>query len=483
MTLHRNFDNIVDEFHTRKNQQLDTKQVLEKRLEASTADSSYSRSYCSNDSESDWDTDLEEEKSTSQRDFDGTGEQLYARACRFLKIMPSKQILDGLVGPQISMKNGALGTKDRKALIAALSCNTRVKELDLQGNKIGTRGVRELRSMFFENLFITDLNLANNMIGNGGSHDIGKILQDSKFLVQVNVSGNEFDDSKSSELANGIALNKSIQVLNLSHNRFMSGAGRDFGLAIEVNRSLTELDLSWNHLRLEGAVGFANGLAWNKSIAILNISFNGFADDGAAAIGRALAHNKTLKSLDLSYNRITDVGAQALAKGLSNNKRLEVLIIGYNPISSCGSLAVIEAVKNAKEAIKIHLEEIYLDERAISIIHEIVKERPKLSVKYRGIAKAPPHEPVLLELGNAQAVIASVIKKFLRDNNLRMLDLFNLWDRDKSLSLSPDELVSGLGNVNVPLSQDMLDILMASLDKNQDGKIEYDEFVCVTKLR
>ena len=451
-------------------------------------------SQSSSSSEDGWDTDLEQyglerwetaledvpfDCDTEERDI---GDKEYLQNCSNMSILPSFSVLRQLKTDCLVLSHWAMRGYEFNIIMKALASNCSVTKLKLQGNCLDCNSIVALRKMLRKNKSITEIDLSDNMIGNSGGIYIGKIIKETKYLETLIVSGNKFDDSKVSEIADGIAVNNTLKALNLSHNQFMSSAGRALGLAIEMNRSIEDLDLSWNHFRMEGAVDFSFGVALNKSLVVVNLSFNGFADIGAKAMGNALSKNDTLKQLDLSHNRITNNGATALSKGLSKNKNLSTLNIGFNPISQGGSLALIKAVGKAKTITEMVMEEIYVGESGIHVIQEIMTTRDNVKFVYRGITRnkeMSPKEDLELVTKN----ICSIITKYLRDNNLRMLDLFNKWDKDKSLSLSPLEFVIGCRTAKIALSQDMLDVLIATLDKNNDGEITYTEFVSVTRIR
>ena len=434
-------------------------------------------------SENEWETDLEETfvddciKSRSS-----LSSELYLMGCKSTNVLPSKSVLRQLKTSCLNLSAWAMTYEEFKAIMKAMAVNTSVLKLNLQGSFLDRKSIEDLKEMLSRNRCITEIDISENMIGKKAATFIGEILQESSCLETLNASGNLLDDTKVSDIANGIAVNASLKCLNLSHNKFMSFAGKALASALERNKTITELDLSWNHLRMEGAVDFALGLMLNTSLVVLNLRFNGFADVGAKAIGMALSRNSTLKRLDLSYNRITNDGATALSKGLSRNKSLRELNIGYNPISQAGSRAIIKAIEKAKTITRVDMEEIYVGESVIQTIQRIMADREDMRIEFRGIARSKENSPKE-DLEVIKKKICSIIMQYLRDKSLRMLDLFNDWDKDSSLSLSPLEFVQGFRKAKIALSQDMLDVLIATLDKNNDGEITYTEFVSVTRIK
>ena len=431
--------------------------------------------------DSDWDTDLEDELQTSH-DFDKSGGKKYVDACRGLRIIPSKHILQSLTSDFLSAKYRSLGPKEVKAITSALVSNTFVKTLDIENNNIGNAGMIDIARLLQENCFITSLSVAENNLGQSGAALLGKVLKDTSTLLSINFSGNKLSEKESDKIAEGIAANDTVKTLNLCHNEFRCTAGKNIGKAIEVNCALEELDLSWNHLRMEGAIGIANGMSKNNTITTLHLAFNGFADDGAAAMGKALENNDTLTYLDLSYNRISDKGAKAVARGLAENQALCVLKIGYNPITSDGALALLLASKEAKALRELYMNDIVLNEEAVSLVQELLKERNALSITYGGVATGISGDGKLSQEELLKRKIFDLIRNYLVEKRLRMLDLFNQWDKDKSLSLDHREFEVGLAALSIPLSPDMIKFLVRILDTDGNGQVEYSEFVQVSQI-
>lgn len=433
--------------------------------------------------DSGWDTDLEEDipiNNNSRHDM--TGEHVYAKVCKALKVTPSNHIIQSLNKPILSVRHRSLGPNEVKSITEALISNTFVKSLDLEGNNIGDAGASQILRLLLENCFITDVSLSENNIGSRGAETFGNILKQTRSLMKVNLSGSKFSDKDSAILAEGISANDTVKVLNLSHNEFMLNAGLDLGMAISENHTITELDLSWNHLRMKGAIALANAIAKNSSIEVLNLRFNGFADDGAAAMGEALMENNTLKILDISHNRISDKGAVALSKGLSKNMTLESLDVGYNPITRDGALALLMAAKEAKALIELLMSEIFLDEESFNIIEALVQQRSNLKISYQGVTRDKGGKTRNNELDLLKNKIFERIRNYLKENRLRMVDLFNRWDKDKNLSLTREEFALGIATADIPLSPEMIDFLVNQLDTNKNGTVEYDEFVAVSGI-
>ena len=71
------------------------------------------------------------------------------------------------------------------------------------------------------------------------------------------------------------------------------------------------------------------------------------------------------------------------------------------------------------------------------------------------------------------------MKAYVKSKNLRLLDLFNQFDKDKSQSVSREELKRGFKSIDVPLSDKQLDNFLREMDIDGDGEIDYSEFTWI----
>ena len=70
------------------------------------------------------------------------------------------------------------------------------------------------------------------------------------------------------------------------------------------------------------------------------------------------------------------------------------------------------------------------------VIEELKQTRPGLRISHGGIGavtKAKPRQDPMI-----------VVKQYIEERNLRLVDFFNQVDKDKSLSVSPEEFRRGL---------------------------------------
>ena len=72
-----------------------------------------------------------------------------------------------------------------------------------------------------------------------------------------------------------------------------------------------------------------------------------------------------------------------------------------------------------------------------------------------------------------------ILKEYVKSKNLRLVDLFNQFDKDKSQSVSREELKRGFKSINVPLTDKELDNFLHDMDTDGDGEIDYSEFTWI----
>ncbi|EDO31006.1 predicted protein [Nematostella vectensis] len=435
--------------------------------------------------DSDYDTDLEVEEKRDH--FDPTGCKAYREACLELGIVPVSFIMEHITTKAVDIKHHGLGPSGAKAIVTALMNNTTIASLNIRDCGIGSDGGVEVAKLLKENCYITELDVAQNKLKTSGACAFAEVIQDNNVVTSLNLAWNEFNNHDAARFAEALRTNHTLKRLDLSRNKFEEQAGIYLGPAIDANDGLEYLNLSWNHLRGPGAIAFAKGLRANCSLQVLDLSWNGFADEGAHAVGESLKDNNTLLELDLSYNRITCKGALALAEGLKINNTLKVLKIGMNMIQNKGANALLDAMRNNAECAmeKVYLNNVVIDVETNHLIEQILETRPNFVVactkskrsgdvmnQLNAMFSGDTKKKKILELIN-------MLKEYVERMNYRLVDLFNQFDKDNSLSVTRDEFYTGLKGIGVPMSDKDLTMLIDLLDEDGDGEIDFSEFTWI----
>ncbi|KAK6173228.1 hypothetical protein SNE40_016717 [Patella caerulea] len=400
---------------------------------------------------------------------------VYQRACEKLQVVPSRQVFQNLSLTEVILPRCGLGVKELKALAIALVHNNSVHTLDLHCNSFGSLGFAYLVEMLQENRSIIDLNVSECKLGRQGVQMLNG-LQGNTSIVRLNLSDNGFMESDACYVGDFIQKNKNLRELNLSYNSLRELGGVFVGGAIAVNTALKSLDLSWNHLRLKGAAAISHGLMTNRSLTRLLLSWNGFALEGSIEMGRALAKNNTLIELDLTSNRINVPAFRKIMQGLMKNKTLRILKIGTNPLSSDGATSVTRSLldKNNSALAELDLSEVAVDSSFLELVERVKKTR-KIVVKYGVEIRTDDltriDRPIVIDMDDP----TTVLFEYMRQKNLRLIDLLHSLDKDNSETLSREELRKGLLSVQIPLSTRSMDLMMNRLDLNKDGHIDFEE--------
>ncbi|XP_028680833.1 leucine-rich repeat-containing protein 74B [Erpetoichthys calabaricus] len=421
-----------------------------------------------NGPEVDWDTDLESGETRTA--YDPSGRTMYLEACKVYGVVPASYFLLHIQDPELNMMHHGLGPQGAKALAVPLVTNTFIVKLSLQDNWLEGEGGAAIAEMLKENCYITELDLSDNKLGVTGAQALSSMLLENSTLVGLNLSGNEFDDHATKHLAEVLVTNQKVETLDLSHNRMADGAGEAMGHAIAENTRMKDLNLSWNCFRGKGAISVAKGLGANIFLRVVDLSYNGFGKDGAAALGDALKVNNVLEELNISNNRIPPEGAVRLAMGLKENKTLKVLNLARNPFQTAGCYAVLKSLQgNPESAIES------LDFSDITVntdfddLYKTVKEAfPGLQIKHGGNAD-------MFKRAKAKTDPLSKLKEHMKEKNLQLEDIFESAGEDDSPLITREEFQRSLLTTTILLSQEELQSLMDTLDKNNEGQIDFSE--------
>lgn len=369
----------------------------------------------------------------------------------------------------MSLAHHGLGVKGVKALVVALLQNTKITELDLQDNDMCDEGGKDVATMFADNFYITKLNLSCNNIGLLTAKAFDVSLEGNGTLKVLNLSQNALTNNCIAFLCRGLAYNYSIAELNLSRNKLSEEGGRLVGSMLAEQHSLASLDLSWNGLGPRGIAAIFKGLQENTVLKDLNISWNAIGSDGVKTACKAFG-SISLTRLDLSHNRLLVEGARSLAAGLRKNTSLEVLNVGHNILESSGVCFLLKAILANNES-KICV----LDISGTDLnqdFHDAENNVRKTGRNVKFIHENRIKEKVPKDLTDPR----KLLKKFLDDNGIHRLDLFDFIDADASMSISVEEFKKGLKAAKCGLADFQIDKLMELLDRDNDGEIDYSEF-------
>ncbi|XP_052251427.1 leucine-rich repeat-containing protein 74B-like [Dreissena polymorpha] len=401
--------------------------------------------------------------------------QSYSRICGLEQITPCGSFQRQISDTVADISNSMLGPLDIKCICVALSNNVCIKELDLSGNDLSDKGAVYLAEALHENYTIDDLSVSECSISLDGLRDLCSILLEMKPMKRIDISKNNFGTQHVLLLAEVIKKNDYIEELVLSGNAIDNIGGTHIGKALMSNVGIKTLDLSWNHIRLQGAVSVCSALRFNQTLEDLDLSWNGLGEEGCKALGAALPLNHTLRQLDISSNRVSFQALLGLLPGLLRNDSLKLIRINSNPMTTDGAIAILKfLIKSDTSQLKdIHMSDIPINSEFLDALNELQKIRDiKVYHRYLNNKKITP---IIRERTLHDHDPAMVLFEYMKQENIRLIDLFRTFDTDFSQALTKDELRDGFIKINMPLSDEALDTLFDRFDIDQNSQIEYSE--------
>ncbi|XP_060083161.1 leucine-rich repeat-containing protein 74B-like [Ylistrum balloti] len=432
----------------------------------------------------DFDFDEEEEYYYVENNDEDASQKIYTEACKEFGAKYMKLIYNQLAKETLSLLSVVLRTTDSKAFATALVKNSSIDTLVLENNRIGGRGARYFAEVLTRNLYLTDVKIVENHLGSEGAEAICKALCHNNYVRRLDLSGNGFVEDDALFFKDMLDENHALRELYLGHNGFRERGGEVFADGLATNDFLRVLDLSWNHLRMGGATAIGKALQVNRHLEKLDISWNGFHVRGAITMSKALETNQALSYLDISCNRLTDACITCLLQGLKDNSTLRVLRMAKNPMFPDSAQKILECVQ---ENPNIGLDLIDLGDQSVTekfyeILSDLTEKRQGFKVKYGVVWKADREvlgkqddDEDEDDLINEDPLL--VLMEYARMENISLVELFIKLDSDKSGSLSREEFLDGLEQVNIPMRRRALNKLIDKMDQDGDGEIDFDELM------
>ncbi|PAA90793.1 hypothetical protein BOX15_Mlig016904g1 [Macrostomum lignano] len=429
-----------------------------------------------------YDTDLEEAPKKERPDITGVRRGVYLKRCSEVGAHPVGRYVKRPADRKLRLSHRCMSAKEADAITYALELSPDVADLNMRDNRLGPEGFDFVNCLLKDNVHLYKLNISGNALGREGMAQLKSALLRNNTISALDASGNDFDERTGQDWKEILLANDRLSQLNLSHNQLGSDGATALAEGISANDSLCNLNLSWNCIRLKGAVELAKAIRVNKSLRELHLQFNGFSSEGALEVAASLLENRTLRLLDLSGNRIWRQAAGPFARALKKNKKLRVLRLRTNPLLNDGVMEILK-VLHAEEQISLEMldvEDITVTQELMSLYRSIRANNPKFRIRIRTVIKRDGTvERVRDEFSTENPL--EVLLMFMQEKNLRLIDLFKNLDKDQSNSISRDEFVIGLRDFEVPLTEDQIDQLIDTLDKDGDGEIDLAEILNINK--
>ncbi|CAH8849533.1 unnamed protein product [Trichobilharzia szidati] len=193
--------------------------------------------------------------------YTDTDQLQYIKNCRASGTIPSRYFLRHLKDENLNLKHSVLGLRKLKPILASISNNFSITQLDLTNACINDECVNDLCHMFRENTCITDLNLSENQITSKSAEILCEVLASATQLLRLNLRKNLFSDSSGIFFSELIATSLNLVYMNISYNDLGEMSCYYIGRALPQATTLIEFDLSWNRLKGKKLDFIGKGLA------------------------------------------------------------------------------------------------------------------------------------------------------------------------------------------------------------------------------
>ncbi|XP_046575639.1 LOW QUALITY PROTEIN: leucine-rich repeat-containing protein 74A-like [Haliotis rubra] len=417
--------------------------------------------------------ELEQQLITCRENTD-IGHLSYEEACKTHGATPLRRVITQLWITKMQLQHVGLNVKQVKAICAGLLENTKVEDLDLEGNGIDGTGTALISDLLKRNTFISRVSLKANTLENKGAIALSDLLQLTTTITQLNLHSCQIADHEMLHVATGIQNNESIKWLSLSHNKIGILGGVQLGRAMGANNYLEYVDVSWNQIRASGAVSVCKSLQKNHTIRKLDVSWNGFGFEGSLAIGESLKMNRTLKVLDMANNRINWDCVPYIGRGIRANRCLEVLDLGHNPLSMEGCDELLDAIAKPTCCLRhLGLENIPINSKVAFSATEISRTR-KFTLHHGGILSTHDIIGIQRDLKEVKRQDPmSLLTRYLGTIGIRVVDLFRMFDTENRFYVSKEKFIRGLKRVRAPLDEDEMLEVVKRIGMSKGGQINY----------
>jgi Ran GTPase-activating protein (RanGAP) involved in mRNA processing and transport len=211
-----------------------------------------------------------------------------------------------------------------------------IRCVDLTDNQLGPEGAEKIASSL-ETSAVEELLLRYNNIGRAGCDAVGTVLNISSRLRLLDLRGNRLQPTDLRRLAKGISLSTHLTYIGLHDNELGPEGAALVASSLEKNSRVTFLDLSKNEIGPLGAMAIAKLLSTSTSvIQTLHLWCNKLGPDGVTSIAEAVADNKNLLHLSIGNNHATNASCKAIGTMIVKNRRLKTLELRSNSISEQG---------------------------------------------------------------------------------------------------------------------------------------------------
>ncbi|KAK1732245.1 leucine-rich repeat protein [Skeletonema marinoi] len=227
-------------------------------------------------------------------------------------------------------------------IVAALSSQPQLEELDLGYNNIGRDGCVALGNVLqgLKNPNLTNLHLENNAIDDEGLHALVSGLKNCHNLTSFHLHGNQLITEAGLRSLSALFQSDSCRLEHLDLDELnIDDDGVSILAAGLVSLStLKRLHISDNSIGDEGLQALLVGGLASLNLEELHLSRNSFSPSGLRSLRNWVQSATRLNALSVCNNNINDEGLHCLVEGITNCCSLKTLGLSYNRLITSAGL-------------------------------------------------------------------------------------------------------------------------------------------------
>ena len=263
-------------------------------------------------------------------------------------------------------------------------CKSQLTHLNLAGNPLGDPAadyIAELISMpDLTGCKLRVLDLSNTKLGFAACEKVFRAVTQNSLLDSLILEGNPIGPTHNFALTQLISDNLTLRLLNISNCGLHSNGATAIGDGLAKNHSLKVLLAAENAFTDDKIPHLADGLQRNSALTILDLSGNRLTDKSGVKLCFSIRNHATLSQLFLKNNELRDETGQFLADLTRTQHRLVKVNVENNPMSHRFLLEIRANVAtnvklqgvNRTPGLKRELRELELQDTNIdAIMHEI----------------------------------------------------------------------------------------------------------------
>lgn len=264
----------------------------------------------------------------------------------------------------VDLRGNKLVPMDARKLFRSIAVSQSVQRLGLSNNNLGPEGAALLASALEKNSFVTQLDISMNNIGVNGVESLASILTlPAHPLRSLNVWGNRLGPQGTDVLLNAVSSNRSLTSLSAGNNNAGPTVGQRLAQLLQLNTTLTHLELRSNSFSSDVLSKLAEGVAQNSTLRSMQLGGNPLGGGGSVQhVGHAvdgfvkrLVKNGIIETLDLAGCELGTAGIIRLAGLIAASSSLRELCVSGNDAEDEAAGAIAKGLISSKSLTTLDL--------------------------------------------------------------------------------------------------------------------------------